>query len=293
MADLKKLSEEEILKALRGNEKILHVPELDIKNQGMVDALSSFDEVVGREGKLSRALARGISESKGFTGKTKIPDMVKELSSDLGIDAPDLEFEYKKGLAGWAHNDGTRIGLNPEHMAETGREAVIAHELRHIKELREGTAPNHDKSIRNIIYGGSDSDDILTSLRRHIDYPEAEMKMKGKALNFFNKKDERLFIENKLKEGVDALDIYDFLEKGHFDKKFLTENLKRVAKKLPIIGGVAALMSGEDASASVPVLDSATNLDYDKGYEDPSSVEYQKKKASERLIQALEKRRRK
>ena len=66
-------------------------------------------------------------------------------------------------------------------------------------------------------------------------------------------------------------------------------SLRRKLPMVPILGTALGLASG-DASASVPILDSADSMDYDRSYE-PDTVEYQERVAAERLMQAIKARR--
>ena len=261
--DIKDLSEQQILELLSKGEKIPYYP--DISKPTRETAVQTFEDVLNQEKKLSRALSRGISEQKGFKGSTKIPDIIKELSSDMGIQTPDYEFKYKDGLAGWAKKDYPFIGLNPQYLSEFGREAVIAHELRHLKENPLGSFD--DNSIRKILYTtpmetGNRLTDILESLKQSIQTPLAVKKEEGKSLQYFNKVKDRLFPNDKLKYQVDALDAYDFLEKGHFKDSFLKQNLQRISKKLPIIGTAATALGVATAPnpAEAAILEGMSNI---------------------------------
>lgn len=262
-----------ILSALKGDEPINYIP--DISRTSRKDAQKAFDYVLGQEDLLSNSLSRGIREQKGFKGSTRIPDIVKELSLDMGIDPPDLEFKYMSGLAGTANIRKNLLTLNPQFLRNVGDEALIAHELRHFKDSKVGQPFKSDNSIRNILYTRPDNPliEMLNELRR----PEAHKKLDGKSLNFFNKKEGRLFANDALKHKLDALDIYSFLEKGHFKSDFLVTNLKRVAKGLPIIGtAIAFLTNLDDATAAIPGLDMAEPMGYDKSFE-PGNIEYQQR----------------
>lgn len=245
--DIKDLSEEQILELLSKGEKIPYYQNLSLNPESR-PAIASFQDILNEEKKLTRALSRGISEQKGFHGSTKTKDIIKELSQDIGLkEAPDFEIAYKPGLGGWSHKDKPLIGLNPQLLSEFGKEAVIAHELRHQKEA----LPNFfsDRSIRTNLYTSLPDDaNIIDALNRQIFIPEAIAKEEGKSLAYYNKLKERLFPLDKMKPSIDALDAYDFLERGHFAKSFLKENLERVAKGLPIIGTAATALGVATAS---------------------------------------------
>ena len=83
-------SSEEIIDTLSKGEILM--PSLDISNPSMSESLRGFDEAISSEDKLHRALSHAIAKQKGFHGGTKIPDMVKELSKDMDIDPPAIEF---------------------------------------------------------------------------------------------------------------------------------------------------------------------------------------------------------
>lgn len=241
--DIRQLSEQQIMEMLKKGEKIPYYPNLS--NPRMEAVTDSFEDILHQESKLSRALSRGISEQKGFHGKTKTTDIVRELSKDLDIEPPSVEYSYQRpNAAGWAHSDQNKIGINPQLLDEYGREGLIAHELRHKKELvPSGTM---DNSIRNILYSpdsstGNDLQDLINSFHKASEFDGAVKKEKGKALNYYQKVNERLFPNDKLKYSVDALDMHDFLSKGHFKSSFLKKNLERVAKGLPIIGTAATV----------------------------------------------------
>lgn len=253
--DIRKLSEEQILERLKAGETIPYYP--DISKPSRDTAMQTLEDVLNQEHKLERALSRGISEQKGFKGSTKIPDIVKELSKDMGIDTPKLEFKYHPTIMGSANVDENRLRLNPVGLSELGREALIAHELRHLKEGNRQVMKDNpltwDNSIRNVFYTGTPETgnpllDVQLALHKSMAAEEAYLKQQGKSLNYFQKVKDRLFPNDKLKYQVDALDAYDFLEKGHFDKSFLKENLKRVAKGLPIIGTAATALGIATAS---------------------------------------------
>lgn len=248
--DIKQLSEQQILEKLARGEKIPYYP--DISSYQSRAGMQTFPDIMSEENKLSRALSRGISEQKGFKGSTKIQDIVKELSSDLGIDAPDIELKYDPRVLGSADLDRNIIRLNPVGFSELGKESLIAHELRHLKEGPRDIRENPffwDKSVRKALYTevpdtGNPLLDLQLALHKSITSKEADLKEQGKSLNYYQKIKDRLFPNDKLKYQVDALDAYDFLEKGHFSKPFMKENLERVAKKLPIIGTAATIAGG-------------------------------------------------
>lgn len=236
--DIKQLSEEQILDLLAREEKIPYYTDLSI-NPLSRPAMDSFQDIISQEQKLSRALSRGISESKKFHGKTKAQDIIKELASDMKVQVPDLEFKYSPGLVGSMDTQKGLMSLNPELMGKYGKEAVIAHELRHFKEASPEYTP--DLSVRRMLYTNPEGEGIR-SLERLYGVPESIQKEKGKSLAYYNKLKDRLFPNDKMKPSIDALDAYDFLERGHFNKSFMKENLQRVAKKLPIIGTAATAL---------------------------------------------------
>lgn len=249
--DIRQLSEQQILERLSRGENIPYYP--DISRPSRETAMQTFQDVLNEENKLQRALSRGISEQKGFKGSTKIPDIVKELSSDMGIQTPKLEFKYHPTIMGSANVDENILRLNPVGLSGIGREGVIAHELRHLKEGNRQVIKDNpltwDSSIRNILYTETPETgipllDLQLGLHKAMSAKEADLKEQGKSLNYFQKVRDRLFPNDKLKYQVDALDAYDFLEKGHFDKSFLKENLKRVSKGLPVIGTAATVLGG-------------------------------------------------
>lgn len=234
------------MEMLKRGEKIPYYP--DLSNPRMEAVTDSFEDILHQESKLSRALSRGISDQKGFHGKTKTTDIVRELSKDFDIEPPSVEYSYSKpGAAGWAYNTENKIGINPALLDEYGREGLIAHELRHKKELvPTGTL---DTSVRNILYSppsntGNSLQDLSDSLGKSSHFDEAIKKEKGKGLNYYQKVRDRMFPNDKLKYSVDALDMHDFLSKGHFKTSFLKKNLERVAKGLPIIGTAATIAGG-------------------------------------------------
>ena len=256
--DILELSEEQILERLKAGETIPYYP--DISRPSRETAMLTFQDIIDQETKLERALSRGISEQKGFKGSTKIPDIVKELSSDMGIQTPKLQFKYHPTTMGSANVEKNIITLNPAGLSEMGREGLIAHELRHLKEGKRQIMKDNpltwDNSIRKVLYTGTQETgnpllDIQLALHKAVSMEEANLKEQGKSLNYFQKIKDRLFANDKLKYQVDALDAYDFLEKGHFDKSFIKENLERVAKGLPIIGAAATALG--IATASNPV----------------------------------------
>lgn len=267
--DIKQLSEQQILELLSKGEKIPYYP--DISRPSRETSMQTFQDILNQENKLQRALSRGISEQKGFKGSTKIPDIVKELSSDMGIQTPKLEFKYHPTIMGAANVDENILRLNPVGLSEIGREGLIAHELRHLKEgARESIKKNPltwDNSIRNILYTGSPETgnpllDLQLSLHKAMSSDEANLKEQGKSLNYFQKIKDRLFPNDKLKYQLDALDAYDFLEKGHFDTSFLKQNLERISKKLPIIGTAATALGVATAPnpAEAAVMEGMENI---------------------------------
>ena len=248
--DIKSLNEEQILELLSRGEQIPYYP--DISSLESRAGMQVFPDIMSEEDKLSRALSRGISEQKGFKGSTKIPDIVKELSMDMGVDTPDIQFKYDPKILGSADLDRNIITLNPAGLSDIGRESVIAHELRHLKEGSRNIKDNPltwDKSIRNTLYTatpetGNPLLDLKLGLMKSIEGDAANLAEQGKSLGYYQKIRDRLFPNDKLKYKIDALDAYDFLEKGHFEKPFLKTNLQRVAKGLPIIGAAATVVGG-------------------------------------------------
>jgi hypothetical protein len=243
---------------LSREEKIPYYP--DISDPSRYGAIKSFDEILQQEKKLSRALSAGISEQKGFTAKHKIPDIVKELSSDMGVNTPDIRFKYDPRIAGSMDGSKGLLTLNPESLADYGRESVIAHELRHLKEFDPEMPYKSDSSIRRMLYTAPE--ESIIALERLYGVPEAIKKEQGKSLGYYQKIKDRLFPNDKLKYQIDALDAYNFLERGHFAKPFLKENLERVAKKLPIIGmGATALgVATAPNPANAAVLEGMSNI---------------------------------
>ena len=248
--DIKSLSEEQILELLSRGEKVPYYP--DISSPQARSGMTTFQDVMDQENKLARTLSRGISEQKGFTGKTKIQDIIKELSGDLGIVAPDVQFKYDPRVLGSADIDRNLITLNPQGLPELGRESIIAHELRHLKEGVRDTREKPftwDTSVRKALYTGAPETgnpllDFQLGLSQSLGADAANLKEQGKSLGYYQKIKDRLFPNDKLKYQVDALDAYDFLEKGHFANSFMKKNLERVAKKLPIIGAAATVAGG-------------------------------------------------
>lgn len=269
---------------LKRGEKIPYYP--DISNPRREAVTDSFEDILHQESKLSRALSRGISEQKGFHGKTKTTDIVRELSKDLGIDPPEVEFSYQRpSTAGWAHANENKIGINPESLNEWGREGLIAHELRHKKELIP--AGTMDTSIRNILYSpsaetGNPLQDLMEALNKNAHFDSSVKKEQGKSLQYYQKIKDRLFPNDKLKYSVDALDVYDFMSKGHFKESFLKKNLERVAKGLPIIGTAATVagalgysdMAGAATDAIIPGGLSETAVSDERSIPDPRYQEY-------------------
>lgn len=253
--DIKQLSEQQILELLSKGEKIPYYP--DISSPHRETAMQTFKDVMDQETKLERALSRGISEQKGFKGSTKIPDIVKELSADMGIETPDIRFKYDPRIMGSADIEKNVLTLNPQGLSGIGREGLIAHELRHLKEGNRQVIQDNpltwDKSIRKTLYTdspktGNDLLDFKLALLQSLEADQAVAKEQGKSLNYFQKLKDRLFPNDKLKYQIDALDAYDFLEKGHFDTSFLKQNLERISKKLPIIGTAATALGVATAS---------------------------------------------
>lgn len=288
MADIRKIKQADIIRAIKDNGTLDYYHDLGSQKAGEVldNAVSANYEILKEEPKLSRALSQGISDQKEFKGRTRVKDIIKELSSDLDIDPPDYEFSYSKipNAAGYADVSKNKIGLNPEFLHDYGREAVIAHELRHIKEGNIG----FDKSIRNTLYTGEGGGSLLEQLQKSFNVDTAIKQERGRALNDFIPVKERLFENDKLKKKVDALKIYEFIEKGHFKDPFLVKNLKRIAKGLPIIGLAASVLTSEDASAAVDPMGSET-IAVDRAIEDPSSPEFKERRRRMLIQQLLEK----
>jgi hypothetical protein len=235
--DIKDLSEQQIMEMLKRGETIPYYQDL-ASNPFSKPALGAFPEILGQEEKLSRALSRGISEQKGFHGKTRTQDIIKELSSDMGVDTPELKFQYDPQNVGSMDTQRGILSLNPELAGKYGKEAVISHELRHLKEASPGHRP--DLSVRRMLY--TSPEENITALERLYGVPHAIKQEEGKSLSYYNKVKDRLFKNDKLKPSIDALSAYDFLEKGHFKSSFLKKNLERVAKGLPIIGAAATVL---------------------------------------------------
>jgi hypothetical protein len=238
--DIKQLSEEQILKKLSRGEKIPYYP--DISSPSRNTSIASLEEILKQEKKLARTLSRGISEQKGFKASTKIPDIVKELSLDMGVNVPEVRFKYDPTVAGSMDSKKGLLTINPGVISDYGKEAIIAHELRHLKEYDPKIIYQPDLSIRRMLY--TPVEDSIVGLERLYGVPQAIKKEQGKSLNYYQKIKDRLFPNDKLKYEIDALDAYDFLEKGHFKNSFLKENLERVSKELPLIGTAATLAGG-------------------------------------------------
>ena len=266
--DIKDLSEQQILELLKRDEKIPYYQNLE-NNRISRPAIQSFGDILEQEDKLGRALSRGISESKGFHGKTRTQDIIKELSGDLGIAVPDFKFKYTPGTVGTMDSLKGLMTLNPESLGRYGKEAVIAHELRHLKEATGEYVP--DKSVRRMLY--TPVEDNITALERLSGMPEAVRKEEGKSLAYYNKIKDRLFPNDKMKPSIDALDAYDFLERGHFNKSFMKKNLERVAKGLPIIGAAATVAGGLGYS---DIAGAATDMAIPGGVEEMGVSEEQK-----------------
>jgi predicted metal-dependent hydrolase len=220
------LNPEEILEAVKNQGDVYIYPRLDTPTRA--ESMRLFDSVMDQETKLSQALSRGISEQRGYTAKTRIPDMVADLSEVLGLEkTPDIEFSYMDDIAGAADPKNNKIILNPQHLSTYGRESIIAHELRHLK---EETGPNKrrfnfvDESIGAQKYRSSGGN-ALQSLYNYGERKDTKKKMIGKGLSHFNPKEERLFENDKLKSRVSALDTHEFLDRKHFQKVFLGTNL--------------------------------------------------------------------
>lgn len=259
--DFRNRSSQEILDEIAATGQVSYHPDI----RGVVDhpslphrierdllANEVLGDVLHNQHKLGKALSEGISKQKGFDKRRyRTADVIKELSADLGIDAPRFKFEYHPNFIGTATDN--EIMLNPAMFKDYGPEAVIAHELRHVKERRLGHKPLIDKSLATGLFSGP-SDNVYQNLHNQFALEENLKKAHGKTLNFYNKKPDRLFENDKIKPRLDALDIFDFMEKGHFKDSFMKENLKRVAKGLPIIGAALTTMGvlgSSDASAGV------------------------------------------
>lgn len=196
-------------------------------NEALWDVASEY------EPKAYQALSQGIRDAYGFTPKHKIKDISKEIANSMGIPDVPINIKYSNRPAA-GMTDYEQIFLNPEHLHIFGKESVIAHELRHIKE-GEGSSGFTLGKPREGIYG------LLDSLK----LPEELKRLEGKELQQFQG-------GGKFKQKINVLDILDFFEGKHFKDSFLKENLKRVSKKLPIIGVAGALLS---PSADAAVAD--------------------------------------
>jgi hypothetical protein len=253
LRSLEDLSEGDVLESLKRGERIsLKTPRLRTIGPQKV-AEMNMQKVLEGEEKLSRALSEGIRRRHGFHGRTRTPDIIKVLSEEMGIPVlPDYEFRYKDGLHGYADTTAYRLGFNPSNWDRTGRESLIAHELRHLKDfypIVDGKptfdfdqALKMDDSIRTSLFGRPQSLVEMVMMERN--RKKALNRLSGKGLQSFNQGEGPL-----LKPRVDALDFYDFLEKGHFKSSFLKENLERIAKGLPLIGTAAGVMMAPTADS--------------------------------------------
>lgn len=208
----------------------INAKKLGLSKTGSLDAVNNatWDVVKTYEPKMYQALSRGIQDVYGFKPHHKTQDIAKELAYSMGV--PNLPIEFKYGDDWAARTDFKRVQLNPRELPYFGKEALLAHELRHIKEGPGSSGSTLGKP---------------TIIDMMIDPHQTKLNKakQGKDLQQFAGK-------GKFKPEIDALDIVSFFEGKHFSKPFIKENLKRVAKGLPIIGVGASALMGEDASAS-------------------------------------------
>lgn len=252
MSSSESMEGEGIIKSLReGNRPTTQHNLMSGASKPEVD-VDYMNRVAFEEPKYYRALSEGIRDQKGFTAKHKTGDIIKELSSDMGIPAPDFRFKYEEGVGGFVKPGEHRIYLNPSLWHNAGREGLIAHELRHLK---EGVDPEiFDPSPKNVLWGGSENDDLLTSLKRYHRREEEFKRLHGHTLSHYKGLDKNL---HTIPTG-DTLNTLDYIERGHFKKPFLKTNLERIAKGLPIIGlgatAIGALGYSDAAGAAVDAV---------------------------------------
>jgi len=194
-------------------------------NKGVMSPVSdaTFDVAQTYEPKMYQALSEGIRNTYGFKPTHKIQDISKELASSMGVPNVPIEFKYMDGVGGATNHE--RIRLNPQHLNDFGRESIIAHELRHIKEGPGSSGPS---------IGKINTSNPLIGLRDALAQESLLKSKQGKDLQQFKK-------GGGFKPEIDALDIVSFFEGRHFKNPFIKENLQRVAKKLPIIGTAATV----------------------------------------------------
>ncbi len=197
--------------------------------QGLWDINATYEPVA------AQAMSRGIQDVYGFKPHHKIQDVAKEIASSIGAENLPVKFQYSPRYVG--ATDYQNIYLNPQHLNNYGREAVLAHELRHVKEAAEGFRPSTTLGKPR---------EGLEGLLDQLKMPELYKKLEGKALQAMEK--------GKFKETIDALDVLDFAEKGHFKTSFMKENLKRVAKGLPLLSALGALIEPDAASAAAEAV---------------------------------------
>ena len=268
------MSPQEAISYLKDNDELYSFPDISIPRRE--EALDSYAKVMDNEQKLMRALSHGIRENSNLGPKDNYLTTLHKLADEMEVPRPKLKFDYSKGegLAAYADIENNVIGINPSNVDPSTREAVLAHELRHLKE--KGSYSGIDKSPRGVLF--TESSNPLESLYKFGAFPDEVKRMEGRSMSEFIPKEDRLFENDKLKYKSKVLDKYDYMEKGHFKEPFLSKNLRRVAKGLPLIGAAAALLTSDDASAAIDPFDS-TQIDVapeDKFLEDPSSPEFEK-----------------
>ena len=284
--NLKDMTSSEILEAIKERGDLYIHPDLGDQGSSPIGkALNNYDDVMDKEDSLMRALSHGIREnSKDFRMKGTYLDQTEAISQEMGLkESPLLEFKYDTGSASaYADPENNKIIINPSKVSPETREAVLAHEIRHLKEAPYSST--FDKSPRTVLY--TDGGNPFQSMYNEFSRPEEVKRLKGRALSEFQPKADRLFPNDKLKYKTSVLDKVDYMEKGHFKDSFLSKNLKRLAKGLPLISGAATLLSSDPVAAATGTEVAGS----DPKVEDPQSLEYQKEQAANRLVAKIKER---
>jgi hypothetical protein len=236
--------------------------------KGTLEAVSNatWDMAETYEPKMYQALSEGIRDVYGFKPHHKIQDISKELASSMGVPNVPIEFKYMDDVAG--STNGSRIRINPQHLNLFGREALLGHELRHIKENME-SGPS---------IGRINTSNPLIALRDTLAQPALYKSKQGKDLQQFVK-------GGNFKDKMDALDIVSFFEGKHFKNPYIKENLKRVTKNLPIVGTAATVagglgysdISGAATDVVIPGGLQETGIADERAISDPRYQEYIRK----------------
>jgi hypothetical protein len=214
-----------------------------------------------------------LNRRYGFTPNTKIRDMYKTIGSEMvSGELPKLSQRTIKGEHGSYHPYENRININPKRMKEgkRGTGVTITHENRHFNEI--GKFPNMDKQAmlegQKIFPGAALGQVGLYSIqgdRVGDSLANAQLITENTGREIPGLKSLYNTVDTKLASGADinklnVLDIVDDLERPHFKKAFVSENLKRLSRGLsPIANAIGPYLGPAGTALTAGTILAAPN----------------------------------